>query len=123
MEVDSEHYIKTWGMNFILSNISPFISDAKRQEVKFCFRGSQFLNHLSDCDEIPVIATLKFVKQISAPVLPIHTNKCIVSDTTMERNTLMSQCYPKLKDYCREKHGLEFQVRQPHTCCQRRVLY
>ncbi|GLH07543.1 LOW QUALITY PROTEIN: Leucine-rich repeat and WD repeat-containing protein, partial [Gryllus bimaculatus] len=30
--------------------------------------------------------------------------------TTMERNTLMAQCYPKLKDYCREKHGLEFQV-------------
>jgi hypothetical protein len=29
----------------------------------------------------------------------------------MERNTLMAQCYPKLKDYCREKHGLEFQVR------------
>lgn len=22
----------------------------------------------------------------------------------------MAQCYPKLKDYCREKHGLEFQV-------------
>lgn len=31
-------------------------------------------------------------------------------DTTMERNTLMAQCYPKLKDFCREKHGLEFQV-------------
>lgn len=29
----------------------------------------------------------------------------------MERNTLMAQCYPKIKDYCREKHGLEFQVR------------
>ena len=22
----------------------------------------------------------------------------------------MAQCYPKIKDYCREKHGLEFQV-------------
>lgn len=30
----------------------------------------------------------------------------------MERNTLMAQCYPKLKDYCREKHGLEFQVKK-----------
>lgn len=29
----------------------------------------------------------------------------------MERNTLMAQCYPKLKDFCREKHGLEFQVK------------
>lgn len=22
----------------------------------------------------------------------------------------MSKCYPRIKDYCREKHGLEFQV-------------
>lgn len=28
----------------------------------------------------------------------------------MERNTLMATVYPKLKEYCREKHGLEFQV-------------
>ncbi|KAF2357626.1 P-loop containing nucleoside triphosphate hydrolase [Trinorchestia longiramus] len=28
----------------------------------------------------------------------------------MERNTLMAEVYPKLKEYCREKHGLEFQV-------------
>ncbi|CAD6995892.1 unnamed protein product [Ceratitis capitata] len=27
----------------------------------------------------------------------------------MERNTLMAKCYPRIKDYCREKHGLEFQ--------------
>lgn len=33
----------------------------------------------------------------------------------MERNTLMAQCYPKLKDFCREKHGLEFQVRINQT--------
>ena len=31
-------------------------------------------------------------------------------DTSMERNTLMATVYPKIKDYCREKHGLEFQV-------------
>lgn len=40
----------------------------------------------------------------------IKTKIIILIDTTMERNTLMAQCYPKLKDYCREKHGLEFQV-------------
>lgn len=41
-----------------------------------------------------------------------------LSDTTMERNTLMAQCYPKLKDFCREKHGLEFQVniKRRNTC-------
>jgi hypothetical protein len=31
----------------------------------------------------------------------------------MERNCLMSKCYPKIKEYCREKHGLEFQVSAP----------
>lgn len=40
-----------------------------------------------------------------------HIVPCLILDTTMERNTLMAQCYPKLKDFCREKHGLEFQVR------------
>ena len=30
----------------------------------------------------------------------------------MERNTLMEWVYPKIKEYCREKHGLEFQVRE-----------
>ncbi|KAJ4430681.1 hypothetical protein ANN_19272 [Periplaneta americana] len=44
--------------------------------------------------------------------------------TTMERNTLMAQCYPRLKDYCREKHGLEFQMASnfpdsPHTARRR----
>lgn len=32
----------------------------------------------------------------------------------MERNNLMSKCYPRIKDYCREKHGLEFQVWTTH---------
>lgn len=40
----------------------------------------------------------------------MDNSQCIL-DTTMERNTLMAQCYPKIKDYCREKHGLEFQVK------------
>ena len=34
----------------------------------------------------------------------------IVSDTKEERNALMQHVYPKLAEYCREKHGLEFQV-------------
>ena len=32
------------------------------------------------------------------------------TDMLMERNTLMEYVYPKIKEYCREKHGLEFQV-------------
>ena len=34
----------------------------------------------------------------------------LCSDTSMERNSLMKHIYPKLKEFCREKHGLEFQV-------------
>jgi len=29
---------------------------------------------------------------------------------SLERNTLMEEVYPKIKIYCKEKHGLEFQV-------------
>uniref|UniRef100_A0A8R1E377 NACHT domain-containing protein n=2 Tax=Caenorhabditis japonica TaxID=281687 RepID=A0A8R1E377_CAEJA len=32
------------------------------------------------------------------------------TDTTVERNALMEDIYPKLKEYCRETHGLDFQV-------------
>ena len=32
------------------------------------------------------------------------------TDTREERNYLMENVYPKLKDYCKQKYGLEFQV-------------
>uniref|UniRef100_A0A1I8AA47 WD_REPEATS_REGION domain-containing protein n=2 Tax=Steinernema glaseri TaxID=37863 RepID=A0A1I8AA47_9BILA len=32
------------------------------------------------------------------------------TDTTVERNALMEEVYPALKEYCRENHGLDFQV-------------
>ncbi|CAI4228678.1 unnamed protein product [Auanema sp. JU1783] len=32
------------------------------------------------------------------------------TDTTIERNALMEEVYPKLKEYCRETYGLDFQV-------------
>lgn len=32
------------------------------------------------------------------------------TDTTVERNALMEEIYPKLKEYCRETYGLDFQV-------------
>lgn len=31
------------------------------------------------------------------------------TDMTLERNTLMEKVYPKLKKYCRERFGLDFQ--------------
>jgi hypothetical protein len=32
------------------------------------------------------------------------------TDTLVERNMLMEKIYPRLKTYCKEYHGLEFQV-------------
>lgn len=31
------------------------------------------------------------------------------TDMTLERNTLMERVYPRLKKYCRERFGLDFQ--------------
>lgn len=46
---------------------------------------------------------------VSSKIVRIFTSSTF-TDTSMERNTLMATVYPKLKEYCREKHGLEFQV-------------
>ncbi|XP_022102529.1 NACHT domain- and WD repeat-containing protein 1-like [Acanthaster planci] len=34
----------------------------------------------------------------------------VLTDTSVERNALMRETYPRLKDYCKSRHGLEFQV-------------
>lgn len=31
------------------------------------------------------------------------------TDMMLERNSLMERVYPRLKKYCRERHGLDFQ--------------
>lgn len=33
----------------------------------------------------------------------------------IERNMLMERAFPRLKELCREKFGLEFQVKQNHV--------
>ena len=40
----------------------------------------------------------------------ICSSHCFLSDTLAERDSLIENIFPKLKDYCREKYGLEFQV-------------
>ena len=45
----------------------------------------------------------------NAKVVRIFTSSTF-TDMLMERNTLMEYVYPKIKEYCREKHGLEYQV-------------
>ena len=32
------------------------------------------------------------------------------TDMLMERNTLMEFVYPRIREYCRERYGIEFQV-------------
>ena len=32
------------------------------------------------------------------------------TDMLMERNTLMEFVYPRVREYCRERYGIEFQV-------------
>ena len=52
-----------------------------------------------------------FMKCVFAcQVVRIFTSSTF-TDMLMERNTLMEWVYPKIKEYCKERHGLEFQVR------------
>ena len=46
---------------------------------------------------------------VSSKIVRIFTSSTF-TDMLMERNTLMEYVYPKIREYCREKHGLEFQV-------------
>ena len=47
---------------------------------------------------------------VSSKIVRIFTSSTF-TDMLMERNTLMEYVYPKIKEYCREIHGLEFQVK------------
>ena len=53
---------------------------------------------------------LENLPPLSSKVVRIFTSSTF-TDMLMERNTLMEWVYPKIKEYCKEKHGLEFQVR------------
>ena len=53
-------------------------------------------------------ATMDFENK-NLKVVRIFTSSTF-TDMLMERNTLMEYVYPKIKEYCREKHGLEYQV-------------
>ena len=46
---------------------------------------------------------------VSSKIVRIFTSSTF-TDMLMERNTLMEYVYPRIKEYCREKHGLEIQV-------------
>ncbi|XP_077862128.1 NACHT domain- and WD repeat-containing protein 1-like [Saccoglossus kowalevskii] len=46
---------------------------------------------------------------VRSRVVRIFTSSTF-TDTSVERNALMQDVYPKLKDYCKSKYGLQFQV-------------
>ena len=54
--------------------------------------------------------SLDDLPRVSSKIVRIFTSSTF-TDMLMERNTLMEYVYPKIKEYCREKHGLEFQVK------------
>ena len=64
-----------------------------------------------DEDEVDRIFTgeLEGLPKLSTKVVRIFTSSTF-TDMLMERNTLMQFVYPRIKTYCREKHGIEFQV-------------
>ena len=65
-----------------------------------------------DEDEVDRIFTgeLHNLPKLSTKLVRIFTSSTF-TDMLMERNTLMQFVYPRLKAYCREKHGIEFQVK------------
>ena len=59
---------------------------------------------------------------VSSKIVRIFTSSTF-TDMLMERNTLMEYVYPKIREYCREKHGLEFQVKIiPHLASDKMTL-
>ena len=66
-----------------------------------------------DEDEVDRIFTgeLHNLPKLSTKLVRIFTSSTF-TDMLMERNTLMQFVYPRLKAYCREKHGIEFQVKE-----------
>ena len=64
-----------------------------------------------DEDDVDRIFTgeLDRLPKLSTKVVRIFTSSTF-TDMLMERNTLMQFVYPRIKNYCREKYGIEFQV-------------
>ena len=68
------------------------------------------------------LGSLTNLPPVSSKIVRIFTSSTF-TDMLMERNTLMEYVYPKMKEYCREKHGLEFQVNIQHIFRQIMIKY
>eukprot|EP00106_Octopus_bimaculoides_P010882 XP_014778324.1 PREDICTED: NACHT and WD repeat domain-containing protein 2-like [Octopus bimaculoides] len=56
-----------------------------------------------------LIGCMQNLPSLGSKIVRIFTSSTF-TDTTVERNALMERIYPKIKDFCRERYGLEFQV-------------
>ena len=56
------------------------------------------------------------------PLIRIYMSSTF-TDMALEKAALFSEVYPKLKEYCREHYGLEFQVRFFFLSFQKQVIY
>lgn len=55
------------------------------------------------------IGSFEALPMIKHPLVRIYMSSTY-TDMTLEKTLLVSEVYPKLKEYCRERYGLEFQV-------------
>ena len=51
-----------------------------------------------------------FFLQPRHPVVRVYVSSTY-TDMMLEKNVLVTEVYPRLKELCRERYGLEFQVR------------
>ena len=58
---------------------------------------------------VPKIKTAFDQFVFNSQVVRIFTSSTF-TDMLMERNTLMEFVYPRVREYCRERYGIEFQV-------------
>ncbi|TRY73174.1 hypothetical protein TCAL_08178 [Tigriopus californicus] len=55
------------------------------------------------------VGRLDHLPNLNRPLVRIYISSTY-TDMVVEKNILLTEVYPKLKDYCREQYGLEFQV-------------
>lgn len=53
--------------------------------------------------------SLEDLPTVTKPIVRIYTSSTY-TDMTLEKSVLVTEVYPRLKEYCREAYGLEFQV-------------
>ena len=49
------------------------------------------------------------LERVKHPIIRVYLSSTY-TDMTMEKSILVTEVYPKVKEYCRERYGAEFQV-------------